>query len=224
MKDFTISIIDKIIEDWEDNKAPFRLVMISSVKCYICGKNKQQYNQLRSRHTDDFDGLYNKKGWSFCLDCEYKVDMAEKYYNLSQNYLTYNQTQFLRDNEFKFFRVSSNKDIKPYVQDSAKVFRCTGNSLINIKNRLLVPLTWKYGVHEYQKLVYLSNLIYFNDKFFGKSFSFEPEDKISSKWLGYIDKEYNYSNGWFILLKILNDKNIPNGLVRDICIYWGGFN
>ena len=25
MKDFTISIIDKIIEDWEDNKAPFRL-------------------------------------------------------------------------------------------------------------------------------------------------------------------------------------------------------
>ena len=49
--------------------------------------------------------------------------MAEKYYNLNQNYLTYNQTQFLRDNEFKFLKVSSNKDIKPYVQDSAKVFR-----------------------------------------------------------------------------------------------------
>ena len=78
MKDFTISIIDKIIEDKEDNKAPFRLVMISSVKCYICGRDKQQYNQLRSRHTDDFDWFYiTKKGGHFVPDCEYKVDGRE---------------------------------------------------------------------------------------------------------------------------------------------------
>ena len=224
MKDFITKLIDEIIDDWEDNKAPFRLVMISSVKCYMCNKYKTTSDNLRSRYTDDFQGLFNKKGWSYCKDCEYKVDLAEKFYYKHQDYLTYNQTNFLRDADFNFLRVSSNKSIKPYVQESASVLRCSGNSIIRSNNRLLVPITWRSDFNEYQKMIYFSNLIYFNSKFFGKFFNQKPNDKISDKWQDYIKNEYDYSNSWNILLFILDKKNIPNGLIREICFYWGGFN
>ena len=224
MKDFTVQLIDKIIDDWEENKAPFRLVMISSVRCYVCNKYDNEPNNIYCRYTDDFDGLYNKKGWSFCSNCKYKVDLAEKYYSINQNYLTYNDSQFLRDIKFSFLRVSSNKNLKPYIQKYAKIRRSSGNSLVLLNGRLFVPISWTEGFNELQKLIYLSNIIYFNNSYFGKKFNFGPINKISSKWLSYITKEYDYSNSWRILLTVLDRKNIPNGLIREICFYWGGFN
>ena len=221
IRDLTVSIIDDIIDLWEENKAPFRMVMISAKYCYICDKEKPLINDLRSRHTDDFSGYFNKYGWSYCKKCEYKVDIAERIYNNSKNYLMYSQTEFMRNKDLKFYRISSNPNITPYIQDKAYVLKSIGNSLMYENGRVYVPVSWDEPDGNYHKMIKLSNILFFNREYFHDSFKFEPKEKIGIKWLGYINSEYNHSNAWSIILNKLWKKNIPSGIIREIFYYWG---
>ena len=221
MRDFILSIVDTIITEWEENKNPFRLVMISAKQCYVCDKIKTSIDELRCRHTDDFDGYYNRRGWSYCTKCEYKVDIAEKIYNESKNYLMYSQTKFMRNKDLKFYRISSNPNIIPYLQDKTRVEKNIGNSLTFDNDRLFVPISWDAPDGNYHKMIKLSNIIFFNRNHFGDSFNFEAKKNLGDKWLTYINNEYNYCNVWCTILIKLWKRNIPSGIIREIFYYWG---
>tara|TARA_B100000925_G_C21825737_1_gene394916 strand:- start:238 stop:690 length:453 start_codon:yes stop_codon:yes gene_type:complete len=146
------------------------------------------------------------------------IDLAEKYYIRSKNYLMYNQTQFLRDGTYRFYRISSSKRIKPYIQCNAKILRETGNSLIKSQNRLYVPISWEYNKDVFQKMIKLSNILYFNRQYFVNGVGLK---NLDNNWNSLVKNEERISKIWLIILKKLYSKNIPNGIIRKINKFWG---
>ena len=216
--------IDNLITKWIDNNEPFRLVMIESKKCYMCD-NKS--TETWCQHTDDFNGKYNRCGWLYCKKCANLVEMSEYYYYKKQNYLTYSQTSKLRKHKFKFWRVSSNPLISPYIQENSESLTCMGNTLFltekNNKKRVNIPISWEYDKGEYNKSLYLSNLICFNRNILGYTINNLDIPNLTIEWTNAINKEYNLANNWSELLLVLTKNSIPNGVIRNICLIWGGF-
>ena len=217
IKTLLSELFTNVIDDWEYGKEPFRLVMISSVQCYYC-KNIDESDNIYTRYTSDFNGFFNKYGWSFCKDCLPMINMAEYYYKESKNYLMYEQTQYLRDGNYKFYRISSSKKIAPYIQSNAKILRETGNSLIKSNERLYVPISWEYNNDIFQKMIKLSNILFFNRNYFINGTNIVD---INNSWKKLVEKEEQYVTIWSIILGKLNRLNIPNGIIRKISEFWG---
>ena len=108
----------------------------------------------------------------------------------------YSQTEFMRNKYLRFYRISSNPNITPYIQDNSYVLKSIGNSLMYKNGRVYVPVSWDEPDGNYHKMIKLSNILFFNREYFHDSFKFEPNEKIGIKWLGYINSEYNHSNAW----------------------------
>ena len=216
--------IDNLIDKWINNKKPFRLVLIEAKKCYICDDNDIE---TWSEHTDDFSGVYNRNGWIYCKKCAKLVELSKFYYYKNNNILTYTQTSKLRDYKFKFWRVSSNASIHPYIQKDAESFKRLGNTLFinkkNNKKRINIPVSWHYDNYEYNKSIFLANLIYFNRNILGYSLENLDIQDLNIDWIRIINKEYILANCWSELVLILTKNNIPNGVIRNICLFWGGF-
>ena len=153
--------------------------------------------------------------------------MSKYYYYKKQNYLTYSQTEKIRDHKYKFWRVSSNCNISPYIQENSESLKQMGNTLFlavkNNKKRVNIPISWTLNRDEYSKLLFLSNLIYFNRNIFGYSLLVLDIPDLNPDWINAIKKEYKLANIWSELLLVLLENNIPYGVIRSICLIWGGF-
>jgi len=211
-KNLLLELIDTYI-DYND-KYPHRLVMIRMDKCYCCNKNTKE---LIESYSDDYLGRFKRIGWISCEKCELYLNLSKNYYEKKlTNYYPNRLIQFYKTKRFNFWRVSlSNKNIPAYVQKEAfYVGLSTGNFLQiyekNNKSRISICMNWMNEVNLndiYKKYVPLANLIFYNKDLFGNSYSEMNLIKIDNyKWKNLFKKEYEISNYYSSILKILNFK------------------
>lgn len=217
-KDFTTNLLMKIIDKYENSKVPIRAVMIRSNFCYICNSNKENIFFLKE---DSYFGLYSNYGWLYCDKCKKLVDLIQQYFYNNVSYIRYSKVKIFENHSLSFLRVSSNKEIKPYIQKNSYYNPCEGNflNIFNNNKRISVTITWNQS--EFSKLVKiipLSNLIFYNRKVFGYKMLDFPIKNLSKKWLDLLKKEYDYSNKFFLFLLILNrnKKFISQDLLKII--------
>ena len=211
--------IDNLITKWI-NCFPFRLVMIRSSYCYTCDTF---IKEVWTETTDDYDGDYSRCGWVYCKKCAKLKEYSKYYYEKNQKHLMYRQTNSLRGKIFKFWRISSNKSIPPYIEKNSEIIKGAGNTLNIVGKRITVPISWSYGGEEYNKNIYLSNLLYFNRDLFKYRFENLGITNLNKTWKDLLNSEYVLVNRWCELIVLLIKKNIPNGIIRNICNMWGGF-
>ena len=201
---------------------PFRMVMLRNRFCHICQRSDVD---IFSERCDDFSGLYGQVGWIYCKKCVSIMHLYKKNYEKKQSYLTYTRTKFLRDKSYNFWRVSSNSSIVPYIQEKAKCLKCNGNTITMFEkrgdSRLYIPVFWKYMNEEYNKSLPLANLLQFNRDTLGYNKESFGITDLNKKWEGLIQKEYDIANIWSNILVVFHKKNIPNGIIRKICLLWG---
>ena len=169
-----------------DDFQPFRKVMIKINFCYICNQQKESYDL----DLDNYDGFYGKLGWIYCKDCENIVNYVEKQYYKEMNHLTYTQCKYLIDKEIIFWRVSSNREIKPYLQ-KACIRRHIDNIISYFKKRVWIPVEWEENNGYLAKKITLANAIYHNENIFGKNIKEINITNLNSKWKYRIKKEYH---------------------------------
>jgi len=196
-------ISDEIITKYENSNFPFRTVMVKMNYCYCCKTLKKNINYLAE---DSFRGRFNLVGWLYCDDCSQIVKLAHKYCFLERNYLKYSETKFLINQDFNFWRISHNKDIKPYLEKKG-YFDGSYNNLIYMKNnRILVNIVWKQNNDIYTKFINLSNLIYYNNCFFGNNINNTNFKKLRKRWIKLFNYEYNLVKSYKIIEKISQER------------------
>lgn len=213
------NLIDKL--DYDD---PIRLVMIPANHCFICNTDN---TVVWIEHTDDYKGIYHHYGWQYCKKCTKLMTIFKKNYEKKQPYLTYDKTKNLRKSKYLFWRVSSNPIISPYIQRDGCIIKSIGNSLNILKKnnieRISTHISWKYKNDEYNKMLFLANLIHFNRDILGYNITNLPITNLNKKWTDVINKEYEIANRWSQIIPILYKKMIPSAIIRIICLNWGGF-
>ena len=158
--------------------------------------------------------------------CAGLKSLMNTYYINNKKYLTYSDTTDLRENRYTFWRVSSNKNIVPYVQKNAVSYKSLGNTLSydtrNNVTRAFIPVLWVINNVEYNKGIYLANLILFNRNYFGYTTQNFKIDNLNEKWTSIVKNEYRIANIWSEILTVLYKNGIPCAIIRDICLTWGG--
>ena len=196
-----------------------RLVMIKIDQCYICKSNKSQ-KEILEKYLNNTEGLNKRIGWIYCKDCTKYINLAQIYIEANSKYLSNYVYKDLSKLNLSFFRISSNKFKKPYIQKNSTIGTCIDYlTIIQKNNRLYVNVCWK---DSYYKLIYLSNLIYFNSDIFGFNYKSFPLFKYKYdmyknhiwkfNWIPLIEKEYKIIYNWYlaksIILKYLNSDTI----------------
>jgi len=206
---------------------PVRMVMISTKDCYICDKrcgitnSKYIKNYLRLHHY----------GYQFCNKCKCLVNIFLDIYEESGNYIPNNKFDKNLLTNLKFFRVSSDKAIKPYIEKNAwlniNLFPIIflNNNSDNKNNNLSVIICWNLDEHNnyIHKTILLSNLIYYNRHIFG----FSPEngilDACGSYWKNSIEKAYNIANiPLYFITGLYKINHLDNLIFSKIIEYWKG--
>ena len=222
--------INNLITKWVNGVDPFRLVWIQSNQCHICEATE---TDVWCESTDDFNGRHNNVGWIYCKKCTKLMALSKYHYEKKQTYLTYSQTRKLRRNKYRFWRVSSNPKISPHMQKEGDILQSLGNTLCIMDKtdvigkklglgRIITPIRWECN-GEYNKTIFLSNLIQFNRNLLGYNIKHLPVTNLNKNWITLINREYAIANKWSEIIVILIKKNIPNGIIRNICSIWGGF-
>lgn len=215
-----------------------RLVLIRLDECYVCKKifdytgapRLSKNTDLFERYLNNPEGLVRKIGWVYCNECSKYLDLAQIYIEANSKYLSNYVYKYLSKLKVSFFRISSNRSKKPYLETDATIGTCIDYLTIVKKNeRLYANVLWNGGSY---KLIYLSNLIYFNPGIFGYDYNSFPIFKMNfdrysgcveevdmyknkiwlQNWLPMIKKEYQIIDSWntvkYLLLKRLNNDTI----------------
>ena len=215
IKEMISDEIKNLIDKYESMNFPFRTVMIKMNYCYCCNTYDKDIHYLAE---DSFNGRFKLVGWLYCDDCKILVNLAEKFLYKDKEYLRYSYTKFLENNEFKFWRISKNKNIKSFFQNC--YFDASYNNLIyEIKNRAYAKIIWKEDGIQYYKLIYLSNLIYHNRNFFDYTFEKCNFKNLSTRWYKLIKYEYDIINEHNQLILLCDKKNIPLDIENIIKSY-----
>lgn len=213
IKEMINNISDQIIIKYENSNFPFRTVFVKMNYCYCCKSFKKKINYLAE---DSFRGRFNLTGWLYCDDCSQIVKLAHRYCFLERKYLRYSEAEFLTKHYFYFWRISYTKNICPYLE---KCFLDGSyNNIIYMKNnRIKVNIIWKQENDSYTKLINLSNLIYHNEWFFGKTNS--KFKNLQKKWIELIDYEYNLVNSYRTIEKICKINHLSNDIENIIKLF-----
>ena len=206
-------ISDEIITKYEKLNYPFRTVMVKMNYCYCCKSHRKDINYLAE---DSFRGRFNLVGWLYCNDCALLVNLAHKYCFLDRNYLRYSEAKFLTKHYFYFWRISYTKNIKPYLE---KCFLDGSfNNIIYMKNnRIKANIVWNEDNDTYTKLINLSNLIYYNNWFFGnKNTKFKY---LQKNWVKLINYEYEIVRNYKIIEKICKGNSLSNDIENIIKLF-----
>lgn len=219
IKQEIITLCINIIDKYEYMKFPLRAVMIRADYCYCCDKLVKESYQLRE---DSFNGRYNHISWIYCTKCKLYVNLADKYVYNEANYIRYEKCEILQNRNFSFWRVSSNKLIKPYIQKEAIIDKKYGDMIFQYDNRVATIVTWN---DDLSKSISLSNLIFYNRDFFGYELDEFPIYGYPKKWISLFEKEYKIANEWYYLILSLNKiKYIPNDIKKNIFYYWNSLH
>lgn len=226
-------IIEKCLKTFHvKNKFyPLRLVMCPMNNCYICG---EKHKYTKSMYIKNYLRLHHY-GYQFCKKCECLVDIFMNIYEESGNYIPNNKFDKNLLNNLRFFRISSNTTIKPYI---------VKNAWLNINlfpiitldkdpgykdNNLCSTICWDLNPNNEfaQKSILLSNLIYYNRGIFGYSPNSGILKGCSSYWKQSIEKAYNIANIpiyfiYCVYKKKKLDNNIDNLVLSRIIEYWKG--
>lgn len=217
IKEILITLINKILDSYENIKYPFRAVMIKANYCYCCDKNNNETFFLRE---NSFSGNFKNNSWIYCKDCEIYVNLANKYYYNNTKYIQYDKSSLLENYNYSFYRVSSNVTVKPYIQKKCYFNFRNGDYIKEYFNRVSVLISWK-SYNELCKNIPLSNLIFYNRQIFGYKYNKFPLKDIPIKWHKLITNEYNISNEWYNLHLILNKKTyFPKEILNIIFRFW----
>lgn len=218
-KDDTIEIINDIIDKYEFCKKPIRAVMIRPDYCFMC---ESPNKNIHFRREDSFSGHYNCYNWISCDKCLSLLDIIEKYYYDSCNFIQYSLAKILEDEDYRFFRVSSNKNLKPYIQENCYFCFNEGNYINKFNNRVTATMSWDSSVfNRLVKTIPLANLIYFNRFKFGYKYEDFPIKNLNNNWKMLIKKEYTKANSFEQFLLIMNriKKNFPEEILKIIFSY-----
>jgi hypothetical protein len=212
---------------------PSRLVMIPMNKCYCC-KEQNSDIELVEYHSDDYVGKFHNYGWIVCRNCEIYLKLYRFYYEKKYtNYLPNRLVDFYKKKKFNFWRVSqSNKNLKPYLHKKAfymglisgDLFKLSPNIIYETKEaneqRICMCLNW-YNHYDYnnnfKKYVPLANVIFYNKDIFGNDFKHLNFTDIlcNSKWINLFKKEYQISNNYMAIYKIICLK-VPEDIAKII--------
>lgn len=218
-----------------------RNTFVEGGKCYACNMVR---NDIKEIYIDNFIGK-NLYGWIYCSDCEPYI-MADKSRREKRiNSIPSSLHKHINQTNIKFWRISSNSSISPYIVENAKLELEHGNAFdVQTKyNTLCVSINWPtdkismgmYRDERLMKVVPLANLIFYNRNIFGYSkynmierflsqSKYANDTKWLSKWTGYINAHYVHANGWLEFYKVATRGNIPRDLILNIMGYWGMFN
>ena len=174
-KNTTNKIIEKCLKTFHDvNKfRPVRMVMISTKECYICDN---RYNTTDSTYIKNYLRLHHY-GYQFCKKCKCLVNIFIDIYEESGDYIPNNKFDKNQLQNLKFFRISSDTTIKPYIEKNAWL-NINLFPIMELRkqpeyknNKLTTTICW--GLDEQDaythKTILLSNLIYNNRNIFGYS-------------------------------------------------------
>ena len=203
IKEMINDISDQIITKYENSNFPFRTVFIKMNYCYCCKSFKKKINYLAE---DSFRGRFNLTGWLYCDDCSQIVKLAHKYCFLERNYLRYSETKFLINKDFNFWRISHNKDIKPYLEKKGYFDGSYNNLIYRKNNRIIANIVWKVNNDIFTKYINLSNLIYYNKFFFGNNINNTNFKNLEKKWTKLIKYEYDLVKSYIMIEKISQER------------------
>jgi len=208
-------ISDEIITKYERVSTPFRTVMIKMHYCYCCRSKRNDINYLAE---DSFRGRFNLVGWLYCNDCAQFVNLANNYCFIDRNYIRYSEAKFLTKHNFNFWRISYTKDISPYLEKC--FFDGSYNNLIYRKNnRIKVNIVWEEENDIYNKLINLSNLIYYNELFFKDDINKTEFKNLHKKWVKLINYEYDLVKQYKIIEKICKKNKLSNDIENIIKVF-----
>ena len=223
------NIIEKCLKTFHcKNKFyPVRMVMISMKLCYICDEERENVkstyikNYLRLRHY----------GYQSCNKCQCLVNIFSDIYEESGNYIPNNKFNKNHLKNLRFFRVSSNKSIMPYIVEDAwlninlfPIISLTNQTEYKCNN-LAATICWELDKNEdyTHKAILLSNLIYYNRNIFGYSPNNGILNVCSSYWKQSIEKAYNIANiPLYFIGCVYKKKNLDNLILTKIIEYWKG--
>lgn len=226
IRDMLENIIDNILVTWIHwGKYPSRLTFVQENQCYIC--NNYSDNTVET-YTDDYKGCYGHYGWIYCPKCKIYAELGKYYNEIACDHLFRNKYKELVNHKLSFWRNSRTKTIAPYIERNAQL--AIGTNAICIKNnRVVAVVEWDLDKVPLKKYIPLSNIIYFNPKYFGNNVLKSPllSDVINNKlwidkWQPLIHNEYIISLKWlnFILYANTCVNKIPSVCIRIIFEYY----
>ena len=204
--------ISKCIQHFHvDYIQPSRCVFIRMKECYICGKTTKKDTIIK--YIDNYQKNH-LVGYISCDKCKSIIKILYKIYEENGLYIPNKLYNNFSSKNFKFYRVSSNKNIKPYIQLNAslnltnhEIFRKDTNnrlvSLINWHNNNILTIN-----NELMKTITLANIIYNNRKLFGYRLKDGPLIQCAQFWHTLINREYIIASKFKIFLKCLCHKKI----------------
>ena len=206
---------------------PSRLTWTPMKLCYICDK---EYPSTYSVYVDDYTSLYHY-GYKFCSKCENIVDIFKNLYEINGHYIPIKKINQEALSDLKFFRVSSNKEIKPYIECNAWInitetpLLKTDSSVHN-KMALTTTICWDQKNNNYiHKSIPLQNVIFYNRDIFGYSKKEGVLSPCNEYWDKQIKKSYDIAHipFWFFIcvnrLKINRFDNLIKTLIIE---FWKG--
>ena len=203
-------------------------------KCYVCEKEQVETDSCR---IDNFMGSNLLMGWIYCKHCEAYVKMNKKMREITMDQLPESSYKHFNEKKVQFWRVSSNKNIIPYVQKNAMI-DCNVMGAFEFRQKyktFCIVVNWKTDHSDsLYKPIPLANLIFYNRNIFGYTVNNMIENILSkskyihnynwyTKWKHMFEEHYVHANGWSEFCKISNRHKIPLDIVSYIKEYWGMF-
>ena len=215
MENFTLNLINDIINKWENLKKPTRLVMVRQNYCYNC----KIYTDMSYLHADTFDGKYNFFCWTVCDKCENLVKKAKKLYESKLNFICLSKSKFILGKNFKFLN-KNNSNL--FLRKKVIVNDSYGDIIHLSNNRLVCKVCWKKNNNYNFKFILLANLIFYNRNILNYYYNENEIGNLDLRWVRKLKAEYNFANEWYIFMLVLNRLKNPllNDTIKVIFLYW----
>jgi hypothetical protein len=214
-----------------------RCTFVKMGECRGCLKHCSQ-DDITWIKPQNFEGYMNLYGWIVCNNCLPYAEILYHYDELRNKAIYFNRVKDYRSfTSIKFWRVSSNPSIKPYLEkngyfaiDSGDIFH------INLETyRIYTTISWRDEKNlQWFKSILLSNFIFYNRDIAGSSpidlpFMKEKNEINShniwkSRWIPRLECSYNLANKirtWLLCINRMGNigrlpKDITNELIKDI--------
>tara|TARA_B110000211_G_scaffold3877_1_gene4516 strand:- start:860 stop:1552 length:693 start_codon:yes stop_codon:yes gene_type:complete len=221
--------IKKCLETFhaKDKFYPIRMVMVSMRHCYICDEKREDTGSM---YIKNYLRLHHY-GYQFCKKCECLTDIFMDIYEESGKYIPTNKFNKNQLKNLNFWRVSSNKTIKPYMEKNAwlniNLFPIMSlNPLSEYKNNNLeATICWELNENDdyMHKTILLSNLIFYNRNIFKYSPNKGILNVCASYWKQSIEKAYNIANiPLYFITCVYKKPHVDNLILSKIIEYWKG--
>ena len=212
-----------------DRIEPKRLVMTPIRICYICDKdNKTTY----SKYIDSYLSLHHF-GYQYCGKCGCLIDIFKNQCEEKGFYIPNKKFKKKKLNNLRFFRVSSNPEILPYIHHTSWININEHPIITLLEKKLYSIICWNEDGEKnenaetyIQKRILLSNIIFYNRTIFGYSQEEGILKVCSSYWKKALKKTYDSANIPLIFITCIDRKyknyNIDNLIKSHIIEYWKG--